>query len=97
MFWCSLSHIKGKNQFKVVIFLLKPYISQNLVPSKKQKIYDLADKPFTIKKILGSLLSHTKDCGTVIETKKDAQIHSNLLPQVLALAVETHDTVSKRI
>lgn len=44
-------------------------------------------------------MSHTKDCGTVIETKKkkDAQIHRNLLPQVLALAVETLDTVSKRI
>ena len=98
MFWCSLIHIKGKNQFKMVIFLLKPYISQNLVTSKKQKISHLADKRFTIKKILDSLLSHTKDCGTVIETKKkDAQIHSNLLPQVLAIAVETLDTVSKRI
>ena len=44
-------------------------------------------------------MSHTKDCGTVIETKKkkkDAQIHRNMLPQVLALAVETLDTVSKR-
>ena len=56
MFWCSLIHIKGKNQFKMVIFLLKPYISQNLVTSKKQKISDLADKRFTIKKILDSLL-----------------------------------------